>query len=473
MMMKKKTLALALVMLSMSELALGASQKTILCVRNRTAQAHELDVTGIDNFDWDGTSRPDNNFRGQRIAPGETRCNREEVNAYSNPAFTFLVDGDPTRMMLLGRVWFAFQSSDNPNALYGDRMTDTHPQILLEGYACNNDPACRLFEIRQDVAPSTAWMGQLPDATRLNQITIPGTHDSAAYQGNDWAGWPFYIAQYMGLGDRSSQRSDDFRGAPQMSIYEQLMAGVRFLDLRGRRVKGGCALHHGAYYLNQGCGEFLDTVYGFLRTHPTETVVISVKEEDTPMDESFPFEETIKRYIDQNPEYWYVGNGIPSLGVNTTRTRLAVEDGNTNVRGRIVLIRRYDAPLTQYGIDAFRGWPDNGVGITRSGHFYVQDGYKNYLANDKWGLFASASESARVADVKDASAPWYLNFSSGYFGIPNPYNFSKNLNFRVRDFYTINHRTGHFGTVIMDFMTPELARTLYSTNFAPGWGRRN
>ncbi len=466
-------MVIILIMFSVTDWCLAASQKTILCVRNRTAQPHDLDVTNIDNFDWDGTSRPDNNFRGQRIAPGETRCNREEVNSYSKPAFTFLVDGDATRMVLFGGKWFSFQSSNNPNALYGDKMTDSHPQILLEGYSCNNDPACRLFEIRQDVAPSTSWMGQLPDTVRLNQITIPGTHDSAAYQGSDWAGWEFYIAQYMGLGDRPNQRSDDFRGAPQMSIYEQLTSGVRFLDMRARRVKGGCALHHGAYYLNQGCVEFLDTIYGFLRANPSETVVVSIKEEDTPMDASLTFEETIKRHIEKNPEYWYVGNEIPSLGVNTTRTNLSVENGNTNARGRITLIRRYDAPKTKYGIDAFRGWPDNDVGITRSGQFYIQDGYKNFLANTKWGLFATTSDAAKTADINDSATPWYLNFSSGYFGIPNPYNFSKNLNFRVRDFYTVNYKTGHFGTVVMDFMTPELAKTLYSTNFPPGWGRRN
>lgn len=456
-----------------SEVCLAASKSTTICVHNRTDMAHNLDVTDIDNFDWDGVSRPDKNFRGVLISPGETRCNREEVNTYSKPAFTFLIDGDSTRMSLFGGKWFAHQSSADPNALWGDRMTDQHPQIMLEGFACNKGPACGLFEIRQDVAPSESWMGQLGNDKRLNQITIPGTHDSAAYQGNDWAGQPFYIAQYMGTGDRRNRPGDDYRGAPQMSVYEQLMSGVRFLDLRARRVKGGCALHHGKYYLNQSCGEFLDTVYGFLRAHPTETVVVSAKEESSPLDASLSFEETIKIFIDRNPEHWYVGNTIPSLGANTTRSNPSVESDGSNVRGRIVLMRRYSAPTTGYGIDANGGWPDNDVGITRSGLLYVQDCYKGFLANNKWGYFAATSESAISIDVNNPSAPWYLNFSSGYYGIPNPYLYAKNLNFRVRDFYTKNYQMGHFGTVIMDFMTPELAKTLYSTNFPQGWGRRN
>jgi 1-phosphatidylinositol phosphodiesterase len=471
--MKFNYLFILLYILLNSGNCIAASKKTILCVHNKTTQAHNLDVTDIDNFDWDGVSRPDNNFRGLVIGPGETRCNREETNTRSKPAFTFLVDGDPTRLLMLGGRWFAYQSSNSPNALWGDSMTNAYPQIILEGYPCNNDPECRLFQIRQDVAPSDGWMGQLKNETRLNQITIPGTHDSAAYQGNDWAGWGFYIAQYMGLGDRVNNYSDNFRGDPQMSIYEQLMSGVRFLDLRARRVKGGCALHHGNYYLNQGCGEFMDTVYGFLRANPSETVVVSVKEEDTPMDESLSFEETINLFIKKNPEYWYVGNRIPSLGINTTRTGQLLEYGDSNVRGRIVLMRRYSAPKTGYGIDANAGWPDNDAGITRSGLLYVQDCYGNFLANSKWGFFASTSESARASDIASPSAFWYINFSSGYYGIPQPYNYAKNLNFRVRDFYTINQKTGHFGTVVMDFMTPELAKTLYSTNFSQGWGRRN
>lgn len=469
----KRLNAILVFILAISDSALAESQKATICIRNRTDQARDLSVTDIQNGHWVGKSRPDINFNGRRIAPGEIRCNPADINTNTKPAFTFLVDGDPTHMELLGGRWFAGQSSNNANALYGDGMTSSYPQSVLEGYACNKDPSCRLFEIRQDVAPSSEWMGQLSNDTRLNQITIPGTHDSAAYQGDDWSGWPFFIAQYMGLGDRYNKKSDDFMGAPQMSIYEQLMAGVRYLDLRGRRVKGGCTLHHGAYYLNQSCGEFLDTVYGFLRTHPTETVVISVKEEYTPMDEAQSFEEIFNRYIGENPEYWFVGNVIPSLGTNTTRTNLGLEAGSSNVRGRVVLIRRYGAPITQYGIDAWRGWPYNNAGITQSGYLYVQDGYQNYLANDKWNLFATTSELAKNADINDPSAPWYLNYSSGYYGIPNPYKFAKNINFRVRDFYTINYKTGHFGTVIMDFMTPELAKTLYSTNFPPGWGRRN
>src|SRR5688500_16988143 len=56
------------------------------------------------------------------------------------------------------------------------------------------------------------WMGSLPDATNVAQLSIPGTHDSGA-------------------------RTEPVGGTAKcqnLSIADQLTAGVRYLDIRCR-----------------------------------------------------------------------------------------------------------------------------------------------------------------------------------------------------------------------------------------------
>lgn len=99
----KKLNAFLVFILVISDSVLAASKRMMLCVRNRSDQPHTLAITDINNAHWERKSRPDMNFNGQRIGPGETLCNGAYINTNTKPAFTFLVDGDPTNMELLGR----------------------------------------------------------------------------------------------------------------------------------------------------------------------------------------------------------------------------------------------------------------------------------------------------------------------------------------------------------------------------------
>lgn len=68
------------------------------------------------------------------------------------------------------------------------------------------------------------WMGALPSHLRLDALTIPGTHDSGATRG----------------GTRVT--------CQEMTIAEQLAAGVRHLDIRVRLHGGRFGVHHGRWH---------------------------------------------------------------------------------------------------------------------------------------------------------------------------------------------------------------------------------
>ncbi|MEU6893887.1 phosphatidylinositol-specific phospholipase C [Streptomyces sp. NPDC046557] len=99
------------------------------------------------------------------------------------------------------------------------------------------------------------WMAGLADSTPLQRMTIPGTHDSGARQGG------LYVA------------------CQNTSIAEQLDSGIRFLDVRCRVTGGSFAIHHGTFYQGLMFGDVLVACRNFLAAHPSETVLMRVKQE--------------------------------------------------------------------------------------------------------------------------------------------------------------------------------------------------
>ncbi|WP_043268006.1 phosphatidylinositol-specific phospholipase C [Streptomyces sp. CT34] len=99
------------------------------------------------------------------------------------------------------------------------------------------------------------WMAALGDATPVQRLTIPGTHDSGARHGGPWV------------------------ACQNTSTAAQLAGGIRFLDVRCRAVDGVFAIHHGAFYQQLMFDDVLNACRAFLRAHPSETVLMRVKQE--------------------------------------------------------------------------------------------------------------------------------------------------------------------------------------------------
>jgi Domain of unknown function (DUF5050)/Phosphatidylinositol-specific phospholipase C, X domain len=174
-------------------------------------------------------------------------------------------------------------------------------------------------------APLTAkdWMRDLDDQKKLSEITIPGTHDTCAI------------------------KASAISKCQNMSLTEQLEAGIRFIDIRCRHYFDKFELHHGAEYLGMDFTQVLDDCRSFLNGHTGECIVMSVKEEYDAAGNTQTFEERFMGYVASDNGLWELGNTIKTLG---------------QVRQRIVLVRRFyiapDSPADQRGID-LTGWIDN------------------------------------------------------------------------------------------------------------------
>jgi 1-phosphatidylinositol phosphodiesterase len=272
------------------------------------------------------------------------------------------------------------------------------------------------------------WMGGLPDSKKLSGISVPGTHNSGA-------------------------RHETFSGTAKcqnLTIENQLNIGVRFLDVRCRHYQNAFTIHHGSVYQNMNFDAVLNACWDFLDNNPTECIIMSIKEEHNPANNNRTFEQTFDAYVQKKPNGWYLSNTIPDLG---------------NVRGKIVLVRRFGASSQPKGIDA-TNWQDNTTFsiITPSAGIKVQDMYKVPVNGTKWNKVLSLLEEAK----NGSHDMFYINFSSGYkpgwFGIPNIPRVSNYINPKLVDYLNTN-RSGRYGSIMMDFVDADKSSLIYSTNF--------
>ncbi len=268
------------------------------------------------------------------------------------------------------------------------------------------------------------WMSKIPDKTSLAAINIPGTHNSGA-------------TREPILGTAKCQ---------SMSLQEQLESGTRFFDIRCRHSKDQFAIYHGLVSQNLNFTQVLKTFQTHLQNHPSETIVVSIKQEYKPRQNSQSFTQTLRNYIDQSRSTWYLEESIPSLA---------------NVRGKIVLLRRF-ASQEPLGIPAI-DWESNG--FHKAKNIFVQDRYSLPDADTKWKTI----EHAFLFSTKEKSdLRIHLHYTSGYvnnnYGLPNIRSISDSINQQLTDYLRTASHNRH-GFIIVDFMTPELAKSIYQLNF--------
>ena len=116
------------------------------------------------------------------------------------------------------------------------------------------------------------WLKDIPDQTRISQMTIPGTHDSCSLFGICCA------------------RTQTW------TLTEQLNAGIRFLDIRLRRINNILRAYHAFIDQKENFDNILRYLIGFLDRNPTEFIIVEINSEHTPLNSTMSFDELYQRY---------------------------------------------------------------------------------------------------------------------------------------------------------------------------------
>ncbi len=290
------------------------------------------------------------------------------------------------------------------------------------------------------------WMKRLPDKIKISEINLPGTHNSCTQK-----------VQFSYL----SKCHD-------LSIYEQLNIGVRYLDIRvetnGNKLKtvhsiADCYTPHGKKqkllldYVLEDCRKFL-------QKNPTETLILCIKRDDGPSSEE-TFDILFKNYI-ENDSCWFTENRLPLLG---------------EVRGKMVFFNRchVDFSNKKYTDNntglRLSNWPD----LPRDAEDFLavapictldKKGEESYFLQDMYKLFPKEKWYKAVLPVVENPPQiegLFLNYFSAANFIHSPRKYAKYI---LKNFEKIplkNHKK--YGWLIFDFPTKSLCEKVISTNF--------
>lgn len=93
----------------------GNSHETYLELMNDSNGPLVIEVSEVDNHDWDGNSRPDHQFQGAVIPPRNSIKHRQEINAKSSSAMStmkFRQDGEPAFSLRIDQ-WAALADKEH------------------------------------------------------------------------------------------------------------------------------------------------------------------------------------------------------------------------------------------------------------------------------------------------------------------------------------------------------------------------
>lgn len=333
------------------------------------------------------------------------------------------------------------------------------------------------------------WMKYVEDNKFLDELSIPGTHDSGT----------------CSVDNDTEPQSSQVK-CQQDYIPTQLLEGIRYFDIRlGKGDDPG--IDHGSYYLLKKDGHFLhlSDVIGYFKTflneNPTEALIMLVSRgNDEATDESVTT--AFAKVLDDNPKLFYTSSRIPTLH---------------EVRGKIVLLRRFrlagnsvsghtwGLDLTEWD-DKIKAHSDSATmclvqdarGFEAAGEtgdkepyctkVYAQDKYK-LTGTDKlsWvdnALKETSGRTRNKVDVVDDDGAkvqvqercWSINYTSctGLSHGGNPFTSARVVNEHLYKSPYINPSgiedtksdyLEHIGIIASDFVDAALARSIYQRNY--------
>ena len=331
------------------------------------------------------------------------------------------------------------------------------------------------------------WMKYVDGNKYLDELSIPGTHDSSTCSV-----------------DNDTEPQTSLAKCQQDYIPTQLLEGIRYFDIRlgKNNDKGDPGIDHGICYLLKKDGGFihLSDVIGYFKTflneNPSEALIMLVSRgNDEATDDSVTT--AFANVMDNNSDLFYTSSHVPTLN---------------EVRGKIVLLRRFKLAGDSvdghtWGLDLTE-WDDKikahsgksmclvkyEQGFEAAGNtgnkepystaVYAQDHY-NCTGSSKidWVDMAlkAASEFERsTVDITAADGTtvqatercWFINYTSCTQN--NPFTAARVVDEHLYKSSYINNSgvestkadcRKHIGIIASDFVDAALARSIYQRNY--------
>ena len=278
-----------------------------------------------------------------------------------------------------------------------------------------------VLPIRFSRADYSNWMVKLDDAREIGALSIPGTHDSGAL---------YSIADIYGK-------------CQTLPIKEQLIAGVRFFDIRLRLVNDELFVYHSFVDQKTKFQDVLDDMVSFLKKHPSEFLIVSFKEEMEPVGSEKAFSDALEKIL---------------LSCGVVSPDRALPETVGGARGKMHILARYKN--ASIGVPCDRGWRDDTTFVINN--MLIQDNYEVKSTDEKIGDIENALEKASgnqyALVVNFSSCYLSSHFPPGYAAYP-----AHEINAYLMD--NMAFGGGPAGILVYDFMTSDLAGAIIGRNF--------
>jgi len=254
-----------------------------------------------------------------------------------------------------------------------------------------------LFSLGLQSAYADDWMGKLSDELRVNQLSIPGTHDAGTGHG-------FYGGlAFMG---------DSYARTQDKTITEQWESGIRAFDLRPCVDGSDLRINHGVIQTALTLSEALTTLCDLLDQHPTEMAIVLIRHETEGDDSSKEWNGMMTTILGSEPVKSHAADFVAAATLG-------------EMRGKLLVLSR-DAYATKPIGGFITGWSHSsafnnqksgkikGSGTLQS-PCYIQDFYECAASGAKDTKRQSIlTLMAYTAEKNSNKRLWAINHTSGY-----------------------------------------------------------
>jgi len=284
------------------------------------------------------------------------------------------------------------------------------------------------------------WMAPLTDSRLVADLSLPGTHDACTGEG-------WHLEQLI---------SESLAKTQDLTIDEQLKAGVRVFDLRPERVYNAATMgydlrcSHGIVQTSLLVKDFFLKLKTFLAQNPTEFCIVTSSVDATR--DMNAWAEEFAALTNSSELSGLFADFKPNITVG-------------QMRGRVLLLLR-DAcdGLTAGGF--LKGWSSNASfsrqqnGTVRgtdgvSTPLWTQDYYD--VGSDLTGkdeVIRRMLDATAARDMTSQTPAWVFNYTSGYVGMASSDHYRKNAertNRLVIDYLKNPLHNAATGIIMMDY----------------------
>lgn len=271
------------------------------------------------------------------------------------------------------------------------------------------------------------WMQDIEDNRLVCKMSIPGTHDTGAYSGS----W----------GIKTQDKT----------IEQQLNSGIRFFDIRLVHDNGVLKLCHASHTFNTTfVGDVLKTTVEFLKEHPSETVIMTIKrDDDKDHDGGTKYRFALTKALEGD-------RALTPYMVKSFRSDFTLGD----LRGKMLIISRDGWIMTPSG--QVTKWPDNASFTSsikstdediRPTTLHVEDHYKSW-GSEKVNYVAQNVRKAQAA-FSSSQNDWFITFTStaggAFFGLGIPQNTTREIDPHVNNILRGDENFRTSGILVFNF----------------------